>query len=435
MKLKHFRVKKTFFFLLALALTSLSGIAKEVTVGKLKYKVNVTDKIARCTGLASPATKNYNLTIPSTINYGDAVLRVISVESDAFSGDYYLKNLTLSDYTETIGTMAFYSCSQLSSVSLGNSLKTIGKQAFQHGGTLGTFTTIKFPATLETIREEAFADCRYLTSVTLNRGLRTLERCAFWGCDGLKSITLPGSLRIIGDEAFVCCDHLEEVIFTSGDGNGKIGEKCFDNLKQLKRVSFLGPGIETIGRTAFLNCDIEWLSLPSSLRTVEFGAFYSNRLTSLVIPEGVVTIETYAFTAQKSGAVQHLILPSTLKTIGDYAFNGLSSGLPADIPTVTCHALVPPACGIEVFSQKTLDSAQLNVPVASLLQYRAAAVWKDFKWLQQAGIDDIDADNDDSTNPDYRYFNLHGLEIDKDNLTPGVYIRFRGDKSEKIVIR
>ncbi|MDE5969096.1 MAG: hypothetical protein K2G64_08340, partial [Muribaculaceae bacterium] len=66
--MKSFSIKSALrpAVLLLLAFVALTAGAKEVTIGKLRYKVNTTDKIAKCTGLAEEATKNYNLTIPST---------------------------------------------------------------------------------------------------------------------------------------------------------------------------------------------------------------------------------------------------------------------------------------------------------------------------------------------------------------------------------
>lgn len=429
----NFQATKSIFLILVLALGSLSAAAKEVTVGKLKYKVNTSSGIARCTGLATPAKKNYNLTIPSTINYGGTTLRVISVEDEAFWWDNYLRDVKLSDYTETIGTKAFADCSHIRSISLGSSLKKIKAEAFHHAGIgEGGLSTIEFPRTVETVGEKAFSDCRNLTSVSLNRGLRVLDPYAFWGCMGLKSITLPGSLQTIGYMAFASCDNLEEVYFTNGDGRGTIGEKCFDNLKKITRVSFVGENIETIGPSAFINCRIEWLSLPPSLRTIGIGAFDCNCLSSLTLNEGLQTIGAYAFSDQKWNGVDQLTIPSTVTSIGDHAFDGINPTLFQGITTMTCNAVTPPVCGKGVFDEYTLNDAVLNVPAASLWRYRTTNVWKDFQYLWKAGVDDIEADTDDDT--PWHYFNMTGVEIDGDNLTPGVYIRCRNGQSEKIVI-
>lgn len=428
-------LKSTLKIILALtflAVAAMSAQAKEVTVGKLKYKVNTTSKIARCTGLATAATKNYNLTIPATITYNNTTLKVISVEENAFSWDNYLRDVTLSDNVETIGKGAFSNCKNLRNVSLGNRLNKIGNSAFQHSGNSGSFTTIRFPRSVETVGDEAFADCRYLSSITLNGGLRSLGYCAIWGCVSLKSITLPGSLQSIGEKCFACCENLEAVSFTYGDGNGRIGEKCFDNLKKITRLDFAGASIATIGNSAFINCNIEWLSLPPSLRTIEQAAFAVNRLSSLYIPEGVQTIGRWAFSDQINGRVHTLTLPSTLQSIGVEAFNGLSTAFPEGIPSVICNAIAPPVCGEKAFDSNTLENSDLTVPAESLWRYRTTAVWQDFRYKNEnhAGVENLETDCEEGNTT---LFDLQGHKIDRTSAAPGLYIELTPDgKARKV---
>ena len=45
-------------------------------------------------------------------------------------------------------------------------------------------------------------DCTSLTSVTIPNSVTSIGRCAFYGCTSLTSITIPDSVTSIGDEAF-----------------------------------------------------------------------------------------------------------------------------------------------------------------------------------------------------------------------------------------
>ena len=47
-------------------------------------------------------------------------------------------------------------------------------------------------------------------------------------------------------------------------------------------------------------------------------------------------------------------------------------------------------------------------------------------------ISDITVDGD---NADVEYFNLQGIRVDADNLTPGIYVRRQGNKATKVVIK
>jgi hypothetical protein len=56
----------------------------------------------------------------------------------------------------------------------------------------------------------------------------------------------------------------------------------------------------------------------------------------------------------------------------------------------------------------------------------------DFDSSDAAGVNDIAVDNN---NAPVKYFNLNGVEVNSDNLTPGLYIRRQGTKATKVAIR
>lgn len=427
--MKHFTKKFTYILTLVLiALAAVSANAKEVTIGKLKYKVNTTDKIARCTGLATEATKNYNLVIPSTVKYNNVTLKVISVESEAFMWDDYLKKVTLSDYTETIGADAFSCCDNISIVSLGKNLKKIGNQAFYKCG----LSSITLPETVESIGTYTFAYCEKLQSVNMGDKVKTIGDHAFFNCTALKGIILPGSLNTLGANAFTGCSSLYEVTFLSGNGNTVIGEKCFDNVKSLKLLNFSGPGVVRIGDSAFIGCNIEWLALPSSLRIIGEGAFAGNDLTLLILNEGLQSIGAVAFSDQTNngGGLKELIIPSTVTFIGTNAFDWIGS-----LDKVICNATVPPVAEEKAFWNWVTWNSDLIIPVASVPAYKSAPVWKDFRFIngeqQTMSVEGIDADEDTVE----QWFDLMGNEVSKDNLAPGVYIVRRNSGIEKVLIK
>ncbi len=422
---------KASILFVAMIVCTLSATAKEVTIGKLKYKVNTTDKIAKCTGLAEEATKNYNLEIPSTVEYGGVKLKVTTVEKGAFRWDNHLRKVTLSDYTETIGANAFSECDYMSVVSLGNKLKEIGTEAFAHCGNGGTFTSVTLPATVETINDHAFTDCRYLTIVSIGKKIKTIGDHAFWNCQALKSITLPGSLQSVGESAFACCDSLNEVTFENGDSNTVIGAKCFDNVKSLTILNFYGPGVVEIGESAFIGCSIQWLALPSSVRNIGVGAFCGNNLTLLDLPEGLKTIGNFAFCDQYGSGIRALTIPSTVTSIGLKAFNNIG-----DLEAVNCNATTPPALGENAFDKKTLENTFLMVPPASVDKYVAASGWKEFLHINnvETSVKEIEAVG---TGEKYteEWFDMAGNRLASSPSAPGIYIIRRGGQIEKRMVK
>lgn len=52
--------------------------------------------------------------------------------------------------------------------------------------------------------------------------------------------------------------------------------------------------------------------------------------------------------------------------------------------------------------------------------------------IAKFGVDDVAVDTNDSA---IEYYNLQGVRVDADNLTPGVYVRRQGNKAVKVIIK
>ncbi len=98
---------------------------------------------------------------------------------------------------------------------------------------------------------------------------------------------------------------------------------------------FIPSTVSKIGRMAFSYCSAitEMIFAENSqLSTIAAHAFYNSGLVSIVLPEGVTTLEEAAF--HSCSSLQEITLPSTLKAIGDNAFrysNALSKVYIRDI--------------------------------------------------------------------------------------------------------
>lgn len=71
-----------------------------------------------------------------------------------------------------------------------------------------------------------FKNCSNLTSVTLPNSLKSIGREVFYGCTNLTTITIPSSVNKIGDKAFAGC-HLKTVISLIGSPP-EISKETFD---------------------------------------------------------------------------------------------------------------------------------------------------------------------------------------------------------------
>lgn len=85
---------------------------------------------------------------------------------------------------------AFYSCSDLTNVVIGNGVTNIGEDAFNH--------------------------CSKLKNVTIGNSVTSIGDSAFYYCNALEKITIPSSISKIDSWAFYCCQNLETVIIEKG---------------------------------------------------------------------------------------------------------------------------------------------------------------------------------------------------------------------------
>lgn len=129
----------------------------------------------------------------------------------------------------SIGDTAFALCSKLTTISLPDSLISIGKNAFMYSG----LTSITIPKNITFISEGLFFDCRQLKSVTINGNITEIQSSAFDCCISLAEIKLPSTIKIIGDKAFLNCSSLYSVIIPNSTGTINFGKVAFGECPKL----------------------------------------------------------------------------------------------------------------------------------------------------------------------------------------------------------
>ena len=103
---------------------------------------------------------------------------------------YDLTSVTIGNSITSIGQYAFIGCQQLSSLTIGTGVTTIGTNAFDHCDNL---TLVTLPASVTTLNNAAFKNCVSLQRVNIQRtdGLVTLGSNVFTGCSALQYIVAP----------------------------------------------------------------------------------------------------------------------------------------------------------------------------------------------------------------------------------------------------
>lgn len=156
------------------------------------------------------------------------------------------------------------------------------------------------------------------------------------GKKSLELVVLPKTLTSIGDYSFLYCSNLSGLTPIPA-GVKRIGRSAFNGNYDLYGVSFEPASqLTEIGIYAFRQCySLRSITIPKSVRLINFGAFFSCvGLTSVTI-EGSSYInnqEPYSYLSEIGAyafyyctALASFTAPSLLDKIGDKAFEGCTS--------------------------------------------------------------------------------------------------------------
>lgn len=114
---------------------------------------------------------------------------------------------------KVIGEHAFAGVSNVTSITLPDSVTEIGKQAFSMCSKLAS---VNIPSGVKEIGDEAFLNCASLTKIILPENLTSIGIRAFYGCSKLETITIPDSVTYLGKQAFDSCTSLSSANIPKG---------------------------------------------------------------------------------------------------------------------------------------------------------------------------------------------------------------------------
>ena len=323
--------------------------------------------------------------------------RVNTIGQAAFYDCSSLKSVILPDNLDVIDTKLFYSCESLEDVHIPKSIKEIGNQAFYSCTSLKkaeipngvtkidafafegcsslirvnipsgitkiedysfkgctNLTGIIIPSGVNEIGNSAFYECKGLTDIDIPDGVEVIGSNAFYHCSGISRIEIPGSVKNLGGHAFSDCSGLMTVVIP--ESLEEIGAVPFENTPWQKslgdyaiinniliryqgdsRYAVVPDGISRINNSAFKECRIESIKIPSSVISIGGGAFSDcMNLKSITIPSSVTRIEYQAFGVfdHLNGSLTEIYFDGSCPEMDDYTFSStLTAYYPINDPS------------------------------------------------------------------------------------------------------
>ena len=362
-------MKKTYLFLLTMLMSMVSNIALayDITVandeGVTLYYNYINDK--KELSVASVDKSAVIVRIPQSVDVDGISLPVTDIAGSAF----YQSNVVILDIPEgikTIGSSAFSQCTQLNSVNIPDSFEGI-------------------------IPYLCFYHCLKLSSVSLGKNVTGIGKEAFHNCSKLEKVVFPDKVAFIDNYAFQDCTNLNTVSF--GSGITKIGtvelQSPFDGCSSLKKViirdlyawcnvNFLGHNV-AYGRNIYSDEETPIIDLiiPDNITTINDNVFYGAKgIETITIPNSVQIIGKNAFGSS------HDVKKITLgKSVHEIASGAMHNGSTGKLDTVICYSVTPPNMGESNTTSIYPRTGTLFVPRESLLSYKKAEEWGEFKQI------------------------------------------------------
>ena len=419
--------------------------------------------LAYCSGLTSIIVEQGNKKYDSRNNCN----AIIEKESNALIAG--CKKTVIPNSVTSIGSWAFYGCSDLTSITIPNSVTGIGKGAFCDCSGL---TSVTIPNSVTSIGDDAFYGCSGLTSITIPNSVTSIGDYAFRDCSNLTSITIPNSVTGIGDYAFAFCSGLTSIIVEQGNEKYDSRDNCNAIIEKESNALIAGcnktvipNSVTGIGVGAFCGCSgLASITIPNSVTSIGEYAFDScSGLTSITIPNSVASIgdgplifcsgltsiiveqgnkkydsrnNCNAIIEKESNALiagcKKTVIPNSVTSIGVGAFCGCSGLTSITIPnsvtsigeyafencyltSVTNLATTPQKMDYNMF----LSNCTLHVLPGCKAKYEAANVWRNLFIVEDAttGINVVE---NTSTISSDKVFSISGQRLN--NTKKGVNI-------------
>ncbi|WP_335975952.1 leucine-rich repeat domain-containing protein [Gaetbulibacter jejuensis] len=372
-------MKKQLLLLMALALTTLvysqTFTAFDNNNNTLEFNITSTTTVE----VKDYISGGTDVDIPATVSYNSTTYNVTGIGVLAFQNNT-ITSVDIPNSVTTIGVGAF-SGSTLNTVSIGNGVVTVGASAFYNC----SITDVTIPASVTSIGNYAFQN-NSLVNLSIGNSVATIGNWAFTS-NQLASLTIPDSVTSIGEFAFqgnpLTCIISEATVpptittsTTSGmdtfntdrsninlsipsgtlsdyaaatwTGFNSVAEGVTENFT-VNHITYAitSSTNNTVKTTDYNTTGGAVVNIPATVTrgcetytVTEIGnnSFLQNQLTSVTIPDTVISIGEGAF---NNNSISSLTLGSNVEIIGNWAFrhNSLTSlTIPNSVTSISIYA-------------------------------------------------------------------------------------------------
>ena len=231
-----------------------------------------------------------DLVIPDSID--NAVVTSIGVKAFAESNQF--ESITIPDSIGSIGEDAFWEC---------NGLKKV------YVSSIEDWCKIKFEDISSNpivYAREIYIDGKLATDITIPKGITKICDYAFVGCDTITNVVIPNSVISIGNSAFFDCSNLKNISIPNSVIS--IGDSAFYYCYNLKNIS-IPNSVVNIGAGAFSGCsNLEEVEIPDGIKFIKDSTFaFCENLTTIIIPQSVKEIGNLAFYRDSSNYLSNVL--------------------------------------------------------------------------------------------------------------------------------
>ena len=317
---------------------------------------------------------------------------ITSIGDGVFEDYTSLASISIPDSVISIGFRAFYNTAWLNSQPDG--LVYAGKVLYTYKGTMPVNTIINnIRKDTIAIADGAFLGYTNLTSIIIPEGVMFIGYQAFTG-SGLTSITIPASVTEIGESVFSYCENLTSITLPAGITS--IGLWAFQGCASLTSITF-PAGLTSIGSEAFIDCtSLASISIPDSVTSIRSGAFFNTAWLNSQ-PDGLVYAGKFLYTYKGTMPANTVIsnirsdtiaianwafrnctnlasitIPLSVRFIGQFAFSHCTSLTSITIPETLTIIDIGAFAGCERLTSITVDVNNPNYASEEGILYNKA---------------------------------------------------------------